>query len=623
MEQAGLGKSSSWIPVFVLWFGAGSVLLHIAAVTLFPVDPFVLRSGHVACVSILFFIGSMANKEGKIGKGWIFNLIFALASIAAGVYIFLDYSRLYYRVAVNPTQWDVVIGLVCIVTLIELTRRMMGWALPIIAISFILYALFGSALPGVFGHRGYSFETVVSFLFSLQGIYGSAVQASAALVLLFVTLGAFLSACGTGDLFINLGMALNGRIRGGPAKVSVISSSLFGMISGSAVANVTVDGVITIPMMKKYGYKKEYASAVEAVASTGGQIMPPVMGTAAFIMAEFLGIPYAQIAISAFIPAILYYLAVFLNVDFEAIRLGLKGLPSSGLPRLGETLKKQGYLFFPILVLVYFLLVVQSSTIRAGLIAIASAILVSYLRRPSWITPSKFVAALSEGMTGVIGLAAACATAGIIVGVLTLTGLGLRMASIILSIAGNNLFLTLILTMIISLVLGIGLPTAPSYIIAASVAAPALIKLGVAPLAAHLFVFYFAVLSTITPPECHAAFSAAAIGGADPMKTGFVAFKLGLSALIVPFAFAYDDVLLLNGTFGEILLAIGSAVMGIYALARATSHPGHHPVERAVLLVASVLLIMHGRVTDLLGILLLILGHSGSILNALRRKNQG
>jgi TRAP transporter 4TM/12TM fusion protein len=623
MEQAGLGKSSSWIPVFVLWFGAGSVLLHIAAVTLFPVDPFVLRSGHVACVSILFFIGSMANKEGKIGKGWIFNLIFALASIAAGVYIFLDYSRLYYRVAVNPTQWDVVIGLVCIVTLIELTRRMMGWALPIIAISFILYALFGSALPGVFGHRGYSFETVVSFLFSLQGIYGSAVQASAALVLLFVTLGAFLSACGTGDLFINLGMALTGRIRGGPAKVSVISSSLFGMISGSAVANVTVDGVITIPMMKKYGYKKEYASAVEAVASTGGQIMPPVMGTAAFIMAEFLGIPYAQIAISAFIPAILYYLAVFLNVDFEAIRLGLKGLPSSGLPRLGETLKKQGYLFFPILVLVYFLLVVQSSTIRAGLIAIASAILVSYLRRPSWITPSKFVAALSEGMTGVIGLAAACATAGIIVGVLTLTGLGLRMASIILSIAGNNLFLTLILTMIISLVLGIGLPTAPSYIIAASVAAPALIKLGVAPLAAHLFVFYFAVLSTITPPECHAAFSAAAIGGADPMKTGFVAFKLGLSALIVPFAFAYDDVLLLNGTFGEILLAIGSAVMGIYALARATSHPGHHPVERAVLLVASVLLIMHGRVTDLLGILLLILGHSGSILNALRRKNQG
>lgn len=604
-----LNPAARLIKNFITWFAAVSVLFHIAAITIFPVDPWVLRGAHLAIASIIFFVGSMATREGNIEKGWSLSFILAMASLAVGIYIIMEYPRLYYRLGLNPTQLDVVIGLICIIALFEMTRRLMGLALPIIALCFILYALFGSYLPGVFGHRGFSVADTISFLFSPQGIYGTAVQASASIVILFITFGAFLNACGAGDFFINLALSLTGRIRGGPAKAAIVASSLFGMISGSAVANVATVGTFTIPLMIRGGYQRLFAGAVEAVASTGGQIMPPVMGTSAFIMAEFLGIPYAQIAIAAIIPAFLYYLAVFLNVDFEAVRLGIKGLPAGELPKFWETIKKQGYLLLPVIMLLYFLLVVQSSTIRAGLSAILATIVLGFLSRSSRLTPDKILKALSEGMTGVISLAAATATAGIIVGVLTLTGLGLRVASIILSIAGNNLFLTLLLTMLISLILGIGLPTAPSYIIAASVAAPALIKLGVPELAAHMFVFYYAVLSTITPPECHAAFSAGALAQADPMKTGFAAFKLGLAALIVPFAFAYDSVLLLEGSAGEIITAVVTSIVGIYALARSTSYPGHNKIERSILLVASVLLIMPDLKTLLPGLVLLAAGH--------------
>lgn len=605
---------------FIVWFAAMAVLFHLAAITIFPVDPWVLRGAHLSFAGIIIFAGSMVTKERNIDKRWFWDLILALASMMVGFYIFMEYPRLYYRVGINPTQLDVLIGLICIITLFEMTRRLMGWALPVIACCFILYALFGAKLPGVFGHKGFSLSDVVSFLFSPQGIYGTAVQASASLVILFITFGAFLNACGAGDFFINLALSITGRIRGGPAKAAIVASSLFGMISGSAVANVATVGTFTIPLMIKGGYERLFAGAVEAVASTGGQIMPPVMGTSAFIMAEFLGIPYAKIAIAAIIPALLYYLAVFLNVDFEAVRLGLRGLSTNELPRFLETVKKQGYLLLPVFMLLYFLLIVQSSTIRAGLFSIITTIVISYLSRSSRLTPYKIVKALSEGMLGVLSLAAATATAGIIVGVLTLTGLGLRVASIILIIAGNNLFLTLFFTMLIALILGIGLPTAPSYIIAASVAAPALIKLGVPELAAHMFVFYFAVISTITPPECHAAFSAGAIAGADPMKTGFVAFKLGLAALIVPFAFAYDPVLLLEGSAGEIFLGLVTSIIGIYALARASSYPGHHLIERTILLIAAVLLIIPGLTTSFPGLLLLIIGHLRFIVRFLQAR---
>lgn len=602
-------QSGSWINEFLLWFSVVAVLFHIAAITIYPVDPWVLRGVHVACAGIIFFTACMVKKSGGFQKGWPLSLVFALASLAVGLYIVLEYSKLYYRVGILPTQMDVVIGLVCIVALLEMTRRMMGMALPLIAIVFILYALFGSEIPGVFGHREFFFQDVVSFLFSPQGIYGTAVQASASLVILFITFGAVLNACGAAELFINLGLSLTGRIRGGPAKAAIVASSLFGMVSGSAVANVATVGTFTIPLMIRGGYQRLFAGAVEAVASTGGQIMPPIMGTSAFIMAEFLGVPYSKIAIAALIPALLFYLAIFLNVDFEAIRLGLKGLPASELPKFRETVKKHGYLLIPILLLLYFLLVAQSSTIRAGIFSILATMAIGLVAKSNRLTFKKTVKALSEGMTGVLSLAAATATAGIIVGVLTLTGLGLRLASIILSVAGSNLFLTLLFTMIIALILGIGLPTAPSYIIAASVAAPALIKLGIPDIAAHMFVFYYAVISTITPPECHAAFSAGAIAEADPMKTGFVAFKLGLAALIVPFAFAYDSVLLMDGAPGEIAFALVTSIIGIYALARSSSYPGHNILERAILLVASVLLIMPEIKTVIPGLVLLALGH--------------
>ncbi|GBF33301.1 TRAP-type uncharacterized transport system [Desulfocucumis palustris] len=606
---------------FITWFAALSVLFHIAAVSIFPVDPWVLRGAHVTLAGIVFFIGCIATKEGKIEKAWYISLILAIASLAVGLYIMFEYSELYYRLGLNPTRLDVVMGLICILVLFEMTRRLMGLALPLIAVAFILYSVYGGYLPGVFGHRGFSLSDTVSFLFSPQGIYGTAVQASASVVILFITFGAFLNVCGASNLFINLALSLTGRIRGGTAKAAIVASSLFGMVSGSAVANVATVGTFTIPLMIRGGYQNLFAGAVEAVGSTGGQLMPPIMGTSAFIMAEFLGIPYVEIALAAIIPAFLYYLAVFLQVDFEAVRLGIKGLPSSELPKFWETVKKHGYLMLPILVLMYTLLVVQSSTIRAGLFAILTTIALGVISRSSRLSPGKILNALSDGMTGIVSLAAATATAGIIVGVLTLTGLGLRVASIILSVAGDNLFLTLLLTMMISIVLGIGLPTAPSYIIAASVAAPALIKLGVPDLAAHLFVFYYAVISTITPPECHAAFSAGAIAQADPMKTGFVAFKLGLAALIVPFAFAYDSVLLLDGTVVEVALAVLTSSIGIYALARSTSYPGHNRVERLILFVAAVLLIIPGIKTFVPGLALLAVGHIRAAAGYMRARN--
>jgi TRAP transporter 4TM/12TM fusion protein len=604
---------------FVFLSGVSMALFHLGVLWRYPVDPWIFRAFHLAFAATLVFCYYPASKRSPLSRPSILDLCMIGVGWAIVVYIISDFEELSFRTGVYPTVWDTILGVALVVILLEMTRRLMGWFLPSLALIFLAYALFGSELPGVLSHRGYSFERVISVTFSTQGIYGIPLHVSAAFAFLFIIFGAFLHASGVGDFFIKLAFALTGTRRGGPAKVAVISSALFGTISGSAVSNVVTTGTFTIPLMKRVGYKPYFAGAVEAVASTGGQIMPPVMGTAAFIMAEFTGIPYEKIIVAAALPAILYYAAVYFMLDFEALTLGLLGLPRKDLPRLGETLKKGIHLFIPLIVLVYALLVVGTSPILAAIYSMVSVVILSWVRTSTRMGPLKILTALNQGSCGVLEVAASCGSAGIIIGVLTLTGLGLKLVAAIMDVAGGMLFLILILTMLICFVLGMGMPTAPAYILTASVAGPLILNAGVPVMAAHLFIVYFSCISTITPPVALAAYAGAGIAGADPMKVGWTAVRLGIAAYIVPYIFVYAPQLLLIGTWNEVLLAIPTALIGTYALARGVQLTTAHPVERLLMLAAALCLIKPGIYTDLLGGVLLLLGFLAHRLHERKR----
>ncbi len=586
---------------FAFFSGVVMAVFHIYVLTLYPIDPWILRAFHLAFVGNLVFCFYPSNRRSPLARPSVPDLVMMALGWVIVAYIILDFEDLNYRTGVFPTTWDTILGVLLIVILIDMTRRLMGWFLPAVALFFLFYGILGSELPGILGHRGYSFERVISVIFSIQGVYGIPLHVSAAFAFLFILFGAFLRGSGVGDFFIQLAFSLTGTRRGGPAKAAVVSSALFGTISGSAVSNVVTTGTFTIPLMKKVGYRPVFAGAVEAVASTGGQIMPPVMGTAAFVMAEFTGIPYEKIIIAAIIPAILYFVAVYFMLDFEAITLGLKGLPRKDLPDLGETLRRGFHLLLPLVVLVYFLVVRGTSPLMAAVFSMFSVIVISWLKAATRMGPRKILNALSEGSSGVVEVAASCGSAGIIIGVLTLTGLGMKLVVAIIDIAGGVLFLVLILTMLVSFVLGMGMPTAPAYIICAAVAAPAIVKMGVPIMAAHLFVVYFACLSTITPPVALAAYAGAGIAGAGPIRVGFTAVRLGIAAYIIPFMFIYAPAILMIGRVDQILLAIPTALLGSYALARGVQSRGAHWLERGLMIAAALLLIKPGIYTDLAG----------------------
>jgi len=438
---------------------------------------------------------------------------------------------------------------------------------------------------------------------TLEGIYWVPIGVSASYVILFVIFGAFLETTKTGDFFINIANSIAGKAQGGPAKVAVISSALFGTISGSAVANVVSTGTYTIPLMKKTGYKSYFAAAVEAVASSGGQLMPPVMGAAAFIISEMTGESYLKICIAATIPAILYYLGIFIAVHMEAKRIGLKGLSSEEVPSFFHTLKTQGYLALSAFVLIYFLAIKFTSPAYSVFWAIVAALILSFIKKETRLNFRMLLKTLEIGSKGAISVISACASAGIVVGVVTLTGLGLKFSSAILQLANANVYLTLIFTMIASLILGMGLPTTAAYIICAILAVPALTNLGINPLAAHLFVFYFAIISAITPPVALAAYAAAGIANTDPMKTGFTACKIGLVAFIVPYMFVLSPVLLMEGSITHIIWAFTTASLGTAILACASigwlfTHLSK-PI-RLVLFISSLLLIHTDFITDII-----------------------
>lgn len=522
-----------------------------------------------------------------------------------------------------PRPPDFVFGILCIICVVEGTRRKVGLALPIVALVFFLYGILGPFLPGLLRHGGMDADALITALYmSEEGIFGVPTMAVANFVFAFILFGAFLQVSGAGEAFTNIALVAFGHMRGGPAKASVVSSSLISLLSGSAVANVVTTGPFTIPLMKKSGYSSSSAGAIEAVASAGGQIMPPIMGAAAFIMADILGVPYLEIIRAAIIPAILYYVALFFMVHFEAVKMKIGGVKVDIGVSVKSLLAGSWYAFLPILTLVYFLGIARLSPQRSVFYAIAVVFIASLFRKHTRITPLKFIKALVSGArTGMeVGIVVGCV--GIVISIVLRSGLGLRLTTLLIELSGGTLIVLLILTMLASFIIGMGLPTSAAYIIVAILIAPAMIRLGVPPIAAHLFVFYFACLSAITPPVALASFAAASLADAPPMLTCWKAVRYGLCGFIVPFMFVYGTPLIFVGTVPEIILAFITACLGAYLLA--ISLIGFQFMKVSVVFqvlfaASALLLILPGWTTDIIGF---AGGASLSLLNYRGSKGQ-
>lgn len=533
----------------------------------------------------------------------IADVLLALAAITTTLYIIYHAPFLRLRagtaLAKEADMWAALVGVVLI---LELTRRMAGLALVIIASVFVLYSFVGPWLPGILYHKGYSTTRFFTYIFTDQGILGPTTAISSTYIILFVAFAAFLQASRVGEYFVNFAFAAAGDRRGGPAKVAVFGSGLMGMINGTSAGNVVATGSLTIPLMKRVGYKPQTAAAVEAAASSGGQILPPIMGAGAFIMSEITGIAYADIVIAAIIPALLYFVSVYFNVDLAAQKYDMKGIPRAELPKFSR-LARQAFLFIPIVILIGALFM-GYSVIRAGTLAMGAAAVVS------WLTPVRmglrevlFALEISTKMT--LQLVAVCAAAGIIVGVIALTGLGTRFSSLLLGLAENNQIVALFFAMVVSIILGMGMPTTAAYAVAASVIAPGLITMGIDTLTAHFFIFYFAVMSAITPPVALAAYAGAAIAQSDPMRTSVESFKMGLAAFVVPFMFFSSPELLMQGETVEILHVVVGALLGVYLLSSAVQGWFAGPLSlplRAVLVGAALAMIDSGYLTDAIGL---------------------
>ncbi len=593
---AAIGIAMSVYHLYTGYFGAPEAFLH--------------RGVHLLFTMVLiFFLFPLSKEEWWKKYRWM-DWFFILLTMASVGYLFLNYEYIVTRYAlVHPlSRSEMFFGIVLALLLIEASRRAIGPALPITAGVFLLYAYVGPYLPGLLRHSGFTTEAIVDQLsFTTEGIFGMPLGVSATYVILFIIFGTFLEKSGTGQLFMDFASAITGWTRGGPGKISCISSALFGTISGSAVANVMVDGWLSIPLMKRTGFKPPFACAVEATASTGGQIMPPVMGAAAFVMSEFTGIPYITICLYAMIPALLYYLSLFMSIHFEAGKMGLKGIPREELPSLKKVMATRGHMFIPLVVIVY-MMISGYTPMYACIYSTVSVVVLSYVRRETRMSFGTMIRALEESAKNTLGVAAACACAGIVIGVINLTGVGLKFTSFVLFIAGESLIPALVMTMIAGIILGMGMPTTPAYIVQAALLIPALIKLGVLNVAAHMFVFYFSTISAITPPVAMAVYAAAGIGNAKLWPTGIWAMRIAATGFIVPFMFVYGPSLLFIGSGFDILTSVISASFGVIALAAGMMGwfvKEVKPWERLLLIGAALLLIKPGLYTDAVGYVLL------------------
>lgn len=553
-----------WLAKLVAVWAIFTAGFHIIILVFYPIDPWLFRTYHLVLLGVLGFILIPGWKKSWNKVHWS-DWLFIAGLLYVGWYITENLSQLIYRAGVVPTTADFIMAVVGVAIVLELARRASGNSLPILCSVFIAYAFLGPYLPGILNHKGYTMERFFTYIFSLDGVFSVPLAISSKYIILFIIFSAFLQVSGVGRYFVKWAFSVSGHARGGPAKVAVIASALMGTMNGTSAGNAVATGSFTIPLMRKVGYSPKFAAATEAVASTGGQIMPPIMGAGVFIMAELTGIPFHHIMLAGIVPAVLYFASVYFMVDLEALKLKLTGFPRHMLPSFGEVMR-QAYLFVPILVL-FTLLLTGFSVVMAGFWGIVSCFLISWVSKESRMMPNKVLMALEVGSRNAIQLMAVCAAAGIIMGVIALTGIGLKFASVILGVAGTSTLLALIFAMLISILLGMGMPTTAAYAVAASVVAPGLIRMGIDPLMAHFFVFYFACLSAITPPVALAAYAASGISGSDPMRTGVTSFRLGIAAYIVPFMFFYSPEILLQGPAHETIIRGLTALVGIYALA--------------------------------------------------------
>lgn len=540
----------------------------------------------------------------KVNRIPWYDIVLMVMGVGAFLYFAFNAAEIVARYKI--TTLEVIVGLLAIISLVELCRRSVGLPILCVAGALLLYALiFGLHNPNFFARIT---ESVRILFYSKEGVLSTPVNVCSKYIVMFIIFGAFLERTGIADFFIKIANSLVGRFSGGPAKVAVVASALEGMVSGSSVANTVGSGAVTIPLMKKTGYKPEFAAAAEASASTGGQIMPPIMGAAAFLMAETVGAPYSSIVLRAILPAVLYFAGVFITVHLEAKKEGLRGMSREELPRALPLLKKS-YLLLPLIVLIFLVGTSTRSIAYAAVIAIGVAIVVSLFNKENRITPKRIFEALAAGAQGMITVAVACGIAGIIAGLISVTGLAYMLFNSIVALAGNQLIIALFLTMLCCIVLGMGVPTTANYCIMAATCAPILVQMGVPMLAAHFFVFYFGIVADLTPPVALAAYAGAAIAQANPMKTALTSTKLAIGAFIVPYVFALNPAMLFIGTntVFDIILIIVSSLVGIFAVSAALegyifSHMAWY--ERTVAVVGGLLLIYPGLVTDLIGIAL-------------------
>ena len=565
------------------------------------------KSIHLGFLLVIFYINAMVDSE----KRWeqIFLGIMALFALGGCAYITILDENLQLRAGIVYAS-DILFAILLIIAIFEACRRKMGNPLVIITLVFVAYAFLGMYIPGFLNQPGMTLKKFTSLVYlTTDGIFGSPLYASASYVVLFVLLGAIMSVSGIGDYMTNLATSLFGHMRGGPAKVAVVASGFFGSISGSPTANVIGTGTFTIPMMKKNGFEPEFAAAVEATASTGGAIMPPIMGSTAFIMAEMLGIPYTAVAKAALIPAILYFLAVLFGVDIYAAKHGLKGIPRSQLPKVRSMLK-QIYMLAPLIFLIFCMAVFNMTIVRSGLLTIIVTLVLVEINPKTRMTKEQWLQIPVQTVKSAVSVGIACAMAGIISGVIMGSGLGYRISSILTSVAGTSMLLLLVLTMVVSLIMGMGVPTTAAYLVLASLVAPTMIQLGIPPLAAHMFIFYFGCISSITPPVALAAYAGAGLAGCDPNKTGYKAFRLAFCSFLMPYLFVYNPVLLMEGGVLDILWSLVTALIGAYLLA--SGFEGFFFrwslkwFERPLMILGAVMLIVPGMVTDLVGIAIIV-----------------
>lgn len=600
-------EPEGWIKKFLLLLICGISIFQFYVMLFASLDPFLHNSIFITFMLSISFLVFSFNSNKKGNKVPIIDLLISLTLLGIGTFMTVYSGRFLTRwpLADPLTTMEMIVGIVLLLIVFEVTRRTLGFGLLVIVSVLVLYAFFGHLISGPFGHKQFTLmQFIDQMVYTVNGVFGSIASVAATYVFFFVLFGNLFNASGGGNFFYALSKAVTGRVAGGPAKVAVISSGLYGSISGSPTADVATTGSFTIPSMKKVGYSATYAGAIEATAATGGSILPPVMGSAAFLMAEMTGIPYSAIAIAALVPGLLYYLAIFCQVHFQAKKLRMAGYEDENIPTVIGVMKSMGQFVIPILVLVIFL--EQGFTPVLGAIAASVAtILVSYFKKETRLTPSKLFQTLIETTTRISPLVAVCAAAGVVAGVIQVTGLGGKFSGLIHAASGGSLLMTMIVTMLVCIIFGMGMPTPAAYVLTAVLAAPIMIEVGVDKLQAHLFILYYACLSAITPPVAVAAYAAAAISGANPMRIGFLACRLGLVAFIIPYMFVYDQSLLLIGSPVNIIISVITAILGVVSLAAGLEGWFGKTLERwkqLIVIANSILLIYPSIVTSIIGL---------------------